>query len=49
MKFWPEWQIVSSAALIAACPDAKLNAAAPPSIAARRFSSTSLVGFMIRL
>ena len=33
----------------AAWPDAKASAATPPSIAARRCSSTSLVGFMMRV
>ena len=35
-------------AVIAAAPDAKANAPTPPSSAARRFSSTSLVGFINR-
>jgi len=32
----------------AACPDASASAPMPPSSAATRFSSTSLVGFMMR-
>ena len=37
------------AAVIAAMPEAMHSAAIPPSIAATRFSSTSWVGFMIRV
>ena len=37
-----------STAVLAAWPEAKASAAAPPSSAARRFSSTSLVGFISR-
>ena len=48
MKFWPECTIVSSDAVIAAWPLANASAAAPPSSAARRFSSTSVVGFISR-
>ena len=33
----------------AACPDATASAAAPPSIAAMRCSSTSAVGFIMRV
>ena len=33
----------------AACPDDTASAAAPPSSAATRFSSTSAVGFMMRV
>jgi hypothetical protein len=40
--------IVRMAPVMAACPLAKASAAAPPSSAARRFSSTSLVGFISR-
>jgi hypothetical protein len=37
------------AAVMAAMPLAKVSAAAPPSRAASRFSSTSQVGFISRL
>ena len=45
----PASVIVWIAAVIAAMPDAMASAAMPPSIAATRFSSTSWVGFMIRV
>ncbi len=35
--------------VVAAWPDPTASAAAPPSIAATRFSSTSQVGFMMRV
>ena len=38
-----------TASALAACPDDTATAAAPPSSAATRFSSTSVVGFMIRV
>jgi hypothetical protein len=47
-KFWPECAMVRMAAVMAACPEAKASPPMPPSSAARRFSSTSLVGFISR-
>jgi hypothetical protein len=48
MKFFPECVMVRIAAVMAACPEAKANPPTPPSSAARRFSSTSVVGFISR-
>ena len=39
----------STAKALADWPDASPSAATPPSIAATRFSSTSVVGFMMRV
>jgi hypothetical protein len=44
----PVSTMLSSAMISAECPDAVARAAVPPSSAAMRCSSTSLVGFMIR-
>ena len=49
MKFCPACTIVSSAAVMAAWPLANASPAAPPSSAASRFSSTSVVGFIRRV
>ena len=40
---------IAEVAVIADCPDAKQSPVRPPSSAARRFSKTSTVGFMMRL
>ena len=45
----PASVMVWIASVIAAMPDARASAAMPPSIAATRFSSTSCVGFMMRV
>jgi hypothetical protein len=47
-KFCPECAMVRMAAVMAACPDANASAPIQPSSAARRFSSTSFVGFINR-
>jgi len=47
MKFCPACVMVRIEAVIAACPEANASPPMPPSSAASRFSSTSLVGFMI--
>jgi hypothetical protein len=49
MMFCPASVIVCSAYVIAACPEARPSAPMPPSSAATRFSSTSVVGFMMRV
>jgi hypothetical protein len=45
----PAWAMLWIAIMDAACPEETASAAAPPSSAARRCSSTSQVGFMIRV
>jgi hypothetical protein len=45
----PASAMVWIAAVMAAMPEAMASAAMPPSIAATRFSSTSCVGFMMRV
>ena len=47
--FWPASVIVSRAYVIADWPEASASAPTPPSSAATRFSSTSVVGFMMRV
>ncbi len=45
----PAWQRFSTAKVVAAWPEPRARPATPPSIAATRFSSTSTVGFMMRV